>query len=398
MLRSGTFGDGPSRVRAGFQLNLLARPSREPAFSESSVTARSTRRDHGTRLELDGAHLGRVIDRGGVVHATLAWDGDGLVGLEVGWPPAGDGRVTVEGDTMSHLLFGRAHAVSVAGGGRTTMGAVTWAHPTQIPPIEHPARLPGGAGSTILNLIALLAERAGVDALRYAGPYPTAALWQALGQSFRPLGDEATFTADALARATAARMTPVAVDFVPAPFERVRVGPGVVAQLRDQLERVWIGAEVYPAGGGVRRLVRTDQGWAAEVWLGGAPWARLAELTGAGELRAGLTPLPPVTSPVVGQSLPAALLVALAELIVDAVAAPLADAVRAELATARVAWGDPGAAAVRDDGAVILVHAALWDRLAPRGLAEVGLALAEALAGPIAARAQARLAASLVAR
>ena len=349
---------------------------------------------HGTRVELDHARVVRVVDRQGCEHATLAWDGDALVGLEVAWPPAGAGRVTVEGDTVPHLLFGRAHAISVSGGGRTWMGAVDWARPTLLPPVEHPARLPGGAGSTILNVIALLAVHAGVAAVRYAGPYPTPALWQALAQSFRPRGDEATFTADALARATRAAMEPVAVDFAPAPFERVRTAPGVVVQLRDELERVWLGGDVYAAGTGVRRLVRTDAGWAADVWLGGAPWARAVEVTPAGDVVAGPTPLPAVTGDVVGQVLPPALLDVLAELVAAAVAPPLAGAARTELSAARVVWGDPGAAAARDTRDEIIVHAALWDRLAPRGLAQVGRALAEALVPPVAARAQARLAAA----
>ena len=43
--------------------------------------------------------------------------------------------------------------------------------------LAEPARLPLGAGGAVLNVIALLARHAGIAALRYAGPYPTAALW-----------------------------------------------------------------------------------------------------------------------------------------------------------------------------------------------------------------------------
>ncbi len=351
---------------------------------------------HGTRLAFEDGRLVGAVGRDGGDQISLAWDGDALVGLEVPAPP-GDVAALVLGEHVPHLLFGRAHPVMAGGGAPVTwMGEVQWARPALIPPIEHPARLPGGAGTTILNVIARLAEAAGVPSLRYAGPYPTAALWHSLAQSFAPGGDPAAFTAGALERAARADMTPVAVDFVPAPFERVRVAPGVTVQLRDRVERVQVGGDTYAADGGVRRLIAVeDGGVAAEVWLGGAPWARIATVDARGALIDGPRPVPPPTSAIVGQQLPASLRIALAELVADQLAPPLAAATAAVLAELPVEWGDAGAAAARDRGDRVIVHAALWERLVPRGLAAVALALAEALAPPVAARAQARLAATL---
>lgn len=340
----------------------------------------------------------QVVDRHGCEHARLTWAGDRLRGLEVAWPPGGDGRVTIAGETAPHPLFGTAHEVVISTGARTAMSAVDWSRPTAIPAIEHPGLLPGGAGTAILNVLAMLARESGVPALRYAGPYPTAALWQALTQAFRSSSDEAVFTAGAMARAVRVDTAPIPVDFEPAPFERVTGRERVVAQLRERLERVWIGGDSYVEGGSARRLVATARGWAAELWFGGQRWARVAELSSDGDVLEGPTPLPPVISAVVGQPLPTALLTALADLIVELVAAPLEPAVRTELATARVLWGDAGAAAARDDGVVIVIHAALWDRLALRGLRDLALALAEALAPPIALRAQRRMAAAIVER
>jgi hypothetical protein len=53
-----------------------------------------------------------------------------------------------------------------------------------------------------------------------------------------------------------------------------------------------------------------------------------------------------------------------------------------------VCWADLGARAARElpgNGAGFVVHAALWDRIAPLGLGRLALALAEALAPVVAA-------------
>lgn len=354
---------------------------------------------HGTRLAFEGGRLVRVTRRDGGELVALAWDGDTLVGLEVPAPPGG-APVLVRGERVAHALFGEAHPVVVGPTPVTWMGTVEWARPSTIPPIEHPARIPGGAGTIILNTLAMLAERAPVEHVRYAGPYPTLALWQSLVQSYRVAGagnDETTFCAGALERAARADMTPVAVDFVPAPFERVRAADGVMVQLRDGVERVTVGGETYAGDRGVRRLVPVDgeggdRGIAAEVWLGGEPWSRVALVTNDAALLGGPWPLPAPTGDVVGQELPRELKAALSELVGELMAPPLAAVAGGVLAEVPVVWGDAGAAAARDRGDHIVVHAALWQRLAPRGLAQVALALAEALAAPIAARAQALLA------
>ncbi|MBZ0237389.1 MAG: hypothetical protein K8M05_34040, partial [Deltaproteobacteria bacterium] len=208
---------------------------------------------HGTRLAFEDGRLVEVVGPAGDVQATLAWDAGTFCGLEL--PPSGEGRgaVLVRGERLPHVLFGSAHPVIVGGTPVTWMGAVEWARPALIPPIEHPARIPGGAGTTILNVLARLAREAGIETVRYAGPYPTSALWQSLLQSFRTDGDEAAFTAGALERAARADMTPVDVALAPAPFERVT--GAVTVQLREEVERVTVRGDTYVRGDGVRRLV-----------------------------------------------------------------------------------------------------------------------------------------------
>jgi len=364
---------------------------------------------HGTAVQLADGLPVEIRDRNGHVHAHLEWADRALVTASFPTCAAADGppreeTTVVLGATgegaIEHPIFGRSHRVCHCRDNDhdlvhvATCGAVDWARPAHIPPLDRPGALPPGAGTAILNLIALCAQRAGVERLRYAGPYPTAALWASLGQCFRPLAGagEDAFVAGGLDRAVRGDMSAVAVDFAPAPFDRIWHGPRVAVQLRERLDRVSIDGDAYAHGAGVRRLVAADGGWAAEVWFGDAPWARRGRFDVAGNPLEGPLPLPALDSPVLGQELPSEIRTALADLIAELVPAPLAEAARDELAEATVAWGDAGARAARDDGAVILVHCLLWDRLAPRGLGRVALALAEALAPVIAARAQRALA------
>jgi hypothetical protein len=380
---------------------------------------------HGTRYEALAGRLVRVVDRSGACHAELVWDGgdtDRLVRLTV------DGA-TVDGAVLAHPLLGAAHAV-----GDTAMTALDWARPTEIPAIAEPARLALGAGGAILNTLALLARRAGVAALRYAGPYPTAALWRTLARSFRCSADEAAFTAGALDRAVRVARDPIPIDFAPAPHERLAI-PGGFVELRGRIERVVLAGIAYEPGGSPARLVAPDGavpaagspsrrptddcaagtlGGAApgsvapppgpdrpdsghhhcEIWFGDACYGRVATLSGDGTLIAGPHPLPACDSAVLGRRFPAALRDALADLVADAVAAPLAADARALCAASELCWADLGARAARELPGGFAVHAALWDRIAPLGLARLALALAEALAPVVAAAVVRRAAAA----
>jgi hypothetical protein len=334
---------------------------------------------HGTIYEEGEGRLVRVIDRTGAVHAELTWSGasgqldslDSLVRLIV------TGAV-VHGAVIRHPLLGAAHAV-----GDTAMTALAWARPTEIPALAEPGRLPLGAGGAILNTIAVLAQRAGVPRLRYAGPYPTPALWRTLARSFRCDADEAAFTAGTvdrlLDRALRVARDPIAIDFVPAPNERIAIAGGFV-ELRDHLERAVIDGVTYEPGGSPARLVEAGGDHHVEIWFGDAPYARVATLTPDGALVAGPHAIPPCESPVIGRAFPRALRVAIAELVADAVPAPLAAAARTLGAAQALRWADLGACAAREQPDGFAVHAALWDRIAPLGLDRLALALAEALA------------------
>ncbi|HEY0195421.1 MAG TPA: hypothetical protein VGC42_30105, partial [Kofleriaceae bacterium] len=327
------------------------------------------------------------------VHAELAWDPAGaLATLTV---TSGRGEpIVVDGAVIQHPLLGPAHAV-----GATAMSAIDWARPTEIPAIAEPGRLPPGAGGAILNVLAVLARRAGVTALRYAGPYPTPRLWAQLARSFRTTVGEARFTADALDRALRIARDPIPVDFAPAPHERIAIRGGYV-DLREGLERVVIDHVAYAIDGSPARLVEDAGGGAVcEVWFGDAVYAQVATLAADGTLLDGPHPIPPCGSPVIGRAFPPALCAAIAELVAEAVPPPLADAARALCARQPLHWADLGARAAGlhvDDGDVgFQVHAALWDRIAPLGLARLALALAEALAPVVTLAALQRVAPQL---
>ncbi|MEZ4399852.1 MAG: hypothetical protein R3B06_07525 [Kofleriaceae bacterium] len=343
---------------------------------------------HGTRLELVDGRVRTRTDRAGRPQANLAWSGDRLATLTV--HGLGDAAVTVDGAVVDHPVLGPAHAIRRDDVQVATMSAVAWARPHAIPAIDRPAALPAGCGAMLLDTLARLAQAAGVPALRYAGPYPTAALWASLAHSFTSDGTEAAFTADATARWRGGALPVIPIDFVPAPHERVPLGAGVTAQLRAGVERVIVEGAAFAPGPGVRRLVRQADRWSAALWFGDRPWCVVAELTEDGALVARHPPRPGVGAPA-GEVVPPALTAALLELVAAELPPPLTvDA----LAGVPIAWGDAGLAAAADRGDHVVLHVGLWHHLAPHGLARVALALAEALTPIATARAVAALAGS----
>ena len=289
------------------------------------------------------------------------------------------GRIEVAGiavvcDLVSHPLLGDAHVIEHAGRAITALTAIDWADPDRIPAIAEPGALPPHAGGALLDELARRARRP----LRYAGPYPTPGLYRALLRSFRASADEATFTRDLVRRAATLATDEVAVDFAPAPHTRIANAHGHV-ELRDGLERAVIEGVAYEREG-VARLVDRDRdrgGGArvdAEIWFGDAVWARVASFGASGALLEGPHPIPPPTADIVGKPFPPALLHTLAGLVGELVPLGLA----AELPS--VIWADLGARAARATPGGYEVHAALWERLAPHGMARLAMALAEALA------------------
>ncbi|MEO8551777.1 MAG: hypothetical protein ABI678_17490, partial [Kofleriaceae bacterium] len=170
----------------------------------------------------------------------------------------------------------------------TAMSAIDFDHPAEIPIIAAPRALPSGAGSLLLNFLAERARDAGVRALRYAGPYNTAALFHALLRSFRTDAEEYTFTADTLRRALSISRVPIEIDFVPAPHRRVPFAQGW-AEVREGVEYAVVDGVVY---GGKEDLLHPLEQGRARLDFGGDANVLIAVFDADGQLVEGPHPVP----------------------------------------------------------------------------------------------------------
>ncbi|CAN5895813.1 hypothetical protein BH11MYX2_BH11MYX2_20310 [soil metagenome] len=355
---------------------------------------------YGTRFDLQGERLGHVVDRDGHTHATIEWNEHGMARLTV--PGA-----SVDGAVIADELLGDAHAIFTEGNERaTTMSAIDWAAPTEIPAIAAPGQL-RGAGSALMNAIAQLAQHAGIAQLHYAGPYPSDTLYDTLRRSFRTTATQGEFTASFFDRAAKLSRDPMPFAFIPAPHERINVNGGHV-EMRDGLERAVLDGIAFarlPNDQPTKRLVNASDEYPAaanvqphrvhaEVWFGDAMYCRVATFDTGGALLDGPHAPPVYQSAVLGVAFPQSLVDALADLCARCVAAPLAAASRAFVAAHPFIWADLGVRAAARVGDELRVHAALWDRVAPLGAQRLILAILDELVPLVTQGATAMLAAA----
>jgi hypothetical protein len=342
--------------------------------------ARPEKLTHGTIIDRRAGRPVRGRDRRDNPVFEAEWAEQRLVKARLRLP---DGRwLTLEAGAGQHPMFGRCDTVTLGEGQPLArFQAVDWTNPAHIPPLDWPGALPSGAGTAILNLLAQQAQRRGRAALRYRGPYPTGALFDALADCFRPQGDVSTafhrFTEQVELAAATGEMVEPPVDFEPAPFERVWFEAGVCVQLRSGVEKVYIDGRAYArATVGARRLKQTESGTTALVEIGGEPWAEVLRLDERGDLIEGPTPLPPVDSPALGRPLADSVRAALVDALPPRAPALMQPALRQVLTATPIAWGDPGddVAAIRGD--TIVLHAVLLERLARRPPDEILTAIA----------------------
>jgi hypothetical protein len=242
----------------------------------------------------------------------------------------------------------------------------------------------------------------GVSAVRYRGPYPTEQLFTALLECFRYPAGEALplerFLADG------------ALDWHPAPFETHHVRPGVVVQLRHEVEKVVLdGVPFYRADWQeIRRreprVVRAEGDRViCSLWALGGPLEDRLVLDRAGEI---LESPPPATDAEPPAPLPPVWRSALAELIARESAPALAAAIAAATADLDLEWGPvPGdllrvqgrrvrlSRRLREAGAAARAGAASAPERAEQALRFV-LEVARLLGPEMRLRAQARLEAS----
>jgi len=290
--------------------------------------------------------------------------------------------------------------------------ATEWTRPTTIPVVSEPARLPAGAGTAVLNLVALLARERGVARVAYEGPYPTEALFLSLLESFDPDVTDG----DPLARFMAGEL-----GWVPAPFEPC-FDEDIYVQRRARIEKVVWRERTYwrERWGNVRRwapLRVDDDGGSTRCAL----WALGRVLEEHVRVDVDGRPMPASRSPgarsmgnrgprtsggVLSTERPVATAIreGVVSLIVAKSAPPLAQALHDEAATLAWTVGHVDRDLVQVDGAHARI-AATFARAVREAFADSGTRTPQAALGVLAeiasafgdalrARAQARLAAS----
>ncbi len=276
-----------------------------------------------------------------------------------------------------HPLLGHAQIIEQRGVALIAVTPIDWHRPAEIPIVAAPGRLPHGAGAAILNAIAERALAAGVASLRYAGPYPTPALYRALLRSFRASAPEAAFAADVLGRALRLARDPIAVEFAPAPHRRVAWASGW-SEVRDGVERVVIAGVGFEPGATPARLVDHS----CELWFGGLRYAHIAVVDAGGVVQDGPHAVPRYASPLLGKEFPADARAAIAELVAQLVPVVMAVDARRIVAERVLRWADLGARPARALDDAFELHAAMW----VGGMADVAVAIATALAPVVATR------------
>lgn len=337
----------------------LERPeiaSLDPRRIEALVAA-LTGSDPPVRVERWGTVVGyeagpprrRLVqfDRHGHLMAACRWSPNGA--LDWARCRAADGGwIGVEPDAIEHPAWGRSDRVWILDREETwgeepwrpvepltVFRSLDWAALDHIPPLAEPRRLPPGAGSAVLNLVAALMKDQGVARVRYRGPFPSEQLFTTLLECFRYDPGQALplerFLADG------------GLDWLPAPYESHQVAPWVTVRLREGIDTVVADGVAFSRPdwqGVVRREPRVvreaGERVVCSLWALGGPIEDRLVLDRSGEVlevpapRAGAAPpapLPPVWRP------------ALADLIARDSAPPLAGAIGEVMGSLELEWG-----------------------------------------------------------
>lgn len=211
-----------------------------------------------------------AFDRNGRPLLFLYWDAEGK--FTHGKVRGLDGRfLGIVRGTGTHLGWGDSDSVWLLDGEEgfviertlTLFRSVPYEDLDFLPPLDNPIALPAGGGSSVLNVLALLALDQRKSLLRYRGPYPSDRLFVALRESFRYSGEPGVmrerFTQGAEEAAIQLEMKEAEVDWEPRPHDRFFPAAHTCVQLRDGVEKVYDRGTMY-----YRPDLAAD---AATVWL-----------------------------------------------------------------------------------------------------------------------------------
>lgn len=261
-----------------------------------------TVKPHGTVVTRRPGPAGRPllvseVDRHGTLLTVAEWDGAGhlrhakvrlpdgsCIGIE---PAAAESPIWGRSDRLSLLDPDKPfHAVEPI----TLFQSLDYGAVGFIPPLAEPERLPPGTGTAVLNFLASLLVEQGTPRVNYRGPYPTEQLFTALLESFR-YDPAAASPLDQFMESGGA------LDWSPAPHERLFSPAGAYVQLRDGVEKVVFRGRPYYRWrwqGVIRdepRVLRQDGDRViASLWAVGEAVEDHLILNPAGEV---LTVLPP---------------------------------------------------------------------------------------------------------
>lgn len=287
---------------------------------------------------------------------------------------APDGRwIGVEPGAIEHPAWGRSDRVWLLHGEDnwgdepwrpveplTVFRSLDWAAIDHIPPLAEPRRLPPGAGSSVLNLVASLMKDQGVARVRYRGPFPSEQLFTTLLECFRYDPGQALplerFLADG------------GLDWLPAPYESHRVAAWATVQLRQDIDKVVAdGVTFYrPEWQGIARrearVIRDDgDRVVCSLWALGGPLEDRLILDRSGEILeapdARAREVPPAPLPPVWNS-------ALGDLIARESSPALGAAITEVLSRTALEWGTVPGDLVRAWDARIRLSARLREALA----------------------------------
>ena len=351
------------------------------------------------------------FDRHGHLIAACRWSPDGA--LDWARCRAADGRwVGVEPGATEHPAWGRSDCVWLLDREEpwgeepwrpveplSVFRSLDWTALDHIPPLAEPQRLPPGAGSAVLNLVAALMKDQGAARVRYRGPFASEQLFTTLLECFRYDSGQALplerFLADG------------GLDWLPAPYESHRVAAWATVQMRQDIDKVVAdGVTFYrPEWQGIARrearVIRHDgERVVCSLWALGGPLEDRLVLDRSGEIleapAARAREIPPAPLPQVWNS-------ALGDLIARESAPALGPAIVEVLSATPLEWGAvPGdllrawdrrirlSARLREAGAASLGSAAPGQERAEQALRFV-LEVARLLGPEIRSRAQALL-------
>lgn len=278
------------------------------------------------------------IDRHGTLLAALRWSAAGLDAAWLRLPDSTwlriDARATCEAPWGLADRVWRGDTLEAADTALTVFESPDYLRLERIPTLAEPARLPPGAGAVVLNLIAALAADQGRATLAYRGPYPGEQLFLTLLESFR----YDTSAADPLAVFTSG-----ALEWRPAPHERMFASDGVYVQLRARIEKVvWRRRAYYrPDWQGLvrvapRRVRDAAEGVRCSLWALGVALEDHLALGADGEVR-GTFDSYPCEAPV--RPLPPAATEAISLCAVATSAAPLGPLIEAAARDLTLEWG-----------------------------------------------------------